>query len=128
MRKHYTLLLTLLACACCAAPTPKTRIFRAEPLEPEAWYELVYDSVKACADQLGYASDYDYDEVEWFITVPDAMPGLAGLTSFPKRIYLDERFVTNASVVRHEAGHVAIAQGHNSHEDPVFKTCAGAVE
>lgn len=125
--KHYTLLLLLLLCACCASPPAKVRIFRAEPLEPEAWYRLVYESVQDCADKFGKKSEYDFGDVEWFIVKADVMPGLAGLTSFPNRIYLDERWVTNAQVIRHESGHVGIVPGDNMHESPTFMLCTGTL-
>ena len=116
-------LLMVLALSACVTAAPKQRIFKALPLEPEVWYELLYDGVQSCARKLGKASNIHYDDVEWYVIPHEAIPGIAGLYSRPNRIYLDEEYVLTEWVIAHESGHAAIVAGDNRHEDPIFKVC-----
>lgn len=125
MGKYLIILLTVLACACCASAPPKARIFGALPLEPEIWYEDIYKEVTRCARSLNKYSGLEYAALEFYVVEADAIPGMAGLFSSPRRIYFDARFVITASVIRHEMAHAALIWGFNRHDDASFKLCAG---
>ena len=122
MRRSITLLFTLLICTCCAS-APRTRIFDARPLEPEGFYETIYDQVRECAEKLGLFRGTDFDHIEWYVVAHDAIPGIAGLWTAPRRIYLDYNYVLNESIIRHELAHALLTYGFNTHEDPTFVFC-----
>ena len=130
------LLPLLLLTACVTVQEPRARIFDARPLEPEYWYEDLYTSVRRCAEILNHASDITYSDIEWFIVRAGVMGeqgavsgegNIAGLSSTPNRIYLDERFVVDQGIITHELGHVGIKAGENQHESATFKLCTGTL-
>jgi hypothetical protein len=124
MGRKWTLLFTLLACACCAS-APKARIFDARPLEPEGFYRMIYDSVYECASRLQQLRDIPFGKIEWYIVQHDAIPGVAGLWTTPNRIYLDYDYVLDQRVIQHELAHALLKPGYNDHDAPSFKLCAG---
>ena len=123
MPRWLLLACTILLCACCASAPPKQRVFKALPLEPEGWYEVLYDEVVNCAKPLGKYNGKRYSDLEWYVVTPGAMDDFVGLHSPPKRIYLDFKYTMNASIIKHEIGHYAIVTGHNGHEAATFLLC-----
>ena len=105
------------------AETPQ-RIFHAQPLIPEAWYEDIHKSVEKCAHKRK-----SYKKIEWYVVPSVTMSvhmNAQGLFSQPNRIYLDESFVGNGELIRHELAHyifdgtIALNDAHNA----LFQACA----
>lgn len=118
------LALTVFFLACCASAPPGKRVFNAEPLVTEGWYETLYQDVTACARRFKKYSGRTFEEIEFYVVPAGSMEGYAGLYSPPNRIYLDEKYVMNDLIIRHEEAHAALAAGHNGHTDPVFIACS----
>lgn len=127
MGRYAALLVSLLFCSCCASAPPKTRIFDARPLEPEAWYQDVFNAVSRCADSLNRHSGLEYSDLEWYVIPAATIPGVAGLWSKPNRIYLDAEYVITEAVIKHEVAHAVLVAGSNAHADDAFKLCAGTL-
>lgn len=123
------LLLTTTACSACASPG-KVRIFGAQPLEPEAWYERLYVQAKNCVTAGGGSvrPDSEYRKIRWFVVPKAAMGEAVGLWSWPDRIFLDEAYVANFYVIRHEELHMLLGGGFvkDPHEVPDFVRCVNA--
>lgn len=121
--------LSIVFCACCATPAtpPPVRIFNAQPLIHEGWYEVVHSEVKRCAALFGTVRRGDFDDIEWYVVPANAMPGFSAIWSPPNRIYIDARFVINEGTIRHELAHHLLQAGDNSHENPAFVVCSGEV-
>ena len=124
MPRWLLLACTILFCACCASIPPKQRVFNALPLEPEGWYEALYNDVVECAIRVGKFSGKPYRDLEWYVVAPGSMDDFVGLHSPPNRIYLDFKYTMNGTIIKHEIGHYAIASGYNGHEDAVFLLCS----
>ena len=99
-------------------------IFGAQPLEPEAYYEDLYNEAKSCAQKLNKWSGKHFADVEWYVVAPGAMENYAGLFSSPNRIFLDFKYTMNTIIIKHEAAHAAIVASDNSHDDAVFMLCS----
>jgi hypothetical protein len=116
---RWLLLLTLLI-ACgdpFAAPVSAVRF------EPPAIYSSYWQQMASCLDR-----DADFRRVTWY-SVPDSGLRYAGEPAYgvwnePHAIYIEESFLDNPYVVKHEMIHDLLQTGKHS---PIFFTCDPAI-
>lgn len=109
-------------CRIMIAPSEErpVRVFRAQPLVPEGWYEDVHAKVEKCAGK-----SRPYATVEWFMVNAGSMGDWVGLFSPPHRIYLDERRVLDASIVGHELLHYVTELGDDEDDFQALLSICG---
>lgn len=109
-----------------SGPMP-VRVFRAERLEPEGWYETVFGAMQECSGKAK-----PYGALEWFVVGARKMgqidrdgqtTDVAGLFSPPHRIYLDERSVMDAGVIGHEILHYLTGEYDTPHFADILEAC-----
>lgn len=119
-------------CAGCVTPNFRPipqQAFGALPLEPEAWYRLLYAEMESCLHIRR-----PFEKIRWFVVRPGVMDWwgenvngrgtLAGRWSWPDKIFLDSRFVFHEGVLRHEMAHYLLGLGVKSqHTDARFLAC-----
>lgn len=121
------LAILLFSTACAHGPT-RSRPLGATPLYPEDWYEVAYEDVKECLAKynLGRESS-NFDEIRWFSMPHGALENVAGLWSSPYNIYLDEKYVFNYKIIRHELAHFVLGANLGDHHELVeFRICVEA--
>lgn len=121
--------------ATCAGCVPanyrpiQQQAFGALPLEPEAWYRLLYAEMESCLHIRR-----PFDKIRWFVVRPGLMTyageepngrgEIAGRWSWPDKIFLDARFIFHEGVLKHEMGHYLLGLSvKDQHSDPRFKAC-----
>lgn len=106
---------------------PRVRVFRAERMEPEGWYETVFRAMEKCTGK-----SKSYDALEWYLVGPNKLGNMnrngvtvpiAGLLSPGERIYLDERYVMDAGLIAHELLHYLTEEGDTPLFDDILEAC-----
>jgi hypothetical protein len=124
MKRWLGILLTLLACACCA--TTSSNPYQARPLKPTGYKEVFTDAARCYGKPIRDGGDFA--DIRWYIVPAGAMGDAVGMWVWPNQIYLDSRYVSSYYVVRHEILHHIVYAIFmiDPHKHPDFARCVDA--